>query len=89
MSNSRLPSDTHPDIERRLLDAYRQMTPAQKMRSVKAMHRAAREAIRGEVRQRYPHASEEERALRVASRFLDAETMLRVYGWDCQGNERI
>ena len=75
-------SDTHPEAEKRLIEGYRAMTPAQKMRSLGAMYRAARRLALVDIRRRHPEASEREVRMRLAARFLEPELMRRVYGWD-------
>ena len=77
-----LSPDTHPDIERLLIEGYRKMTPAEKFRRVIEMNRFAYHLMLAEVRARYPSANQQEWDLRVASRSLPADLMLRAFGWD-------
>lgn len=76
------PSDTHPAAEKVLIEGYRRMTPADKMRSVGEMYVFARGLAFADIGRRYPHADEHERRMRLASRFLEPELMLKIYGWD-------
>ena len=75
-------SDTHPDVEKRLIEGYRAMTPAQKMRCVSGMYRTARRLALADVCRRHPHAGEREVQMRLAARFLEPDLMRRVYAWD-------
>ena len=75
-------SDTHPDIERRLIAGYRAMTPTQKLQSVWDLHRLAHDLAMADVRKRYPDAGDRECLLRVASRYLDPDLLAKATGWD-------
>lgn len=74
--------DTHPEIERLQIEAYRRMTPAERLHKVWELNRFAREMVMADVQRRYPNADERERKLRAASRWLPAELMCAAYGWD-------
>ena len=76
------PSDTDPAIEAMLVEGYRRMTPAQKLERVRALTRAVQELALADVRRRHPDADEREQALRVASRWIEPELMVRAFGWD-------
>jgi hypothetical protein len=58
--------DTSPDIERRLVESWRQMSAAQKAAMVTGLTRAAYAMTSAGVRQRHPDASPREHFLRVA-----------------------
>ena len=75
-------NDTHPKIEALLLEGYRKMSPTQKLERVRALTRAVQELALLDVHRRHPDADEREQALRVASRWLDPELMVRAFGWD-------
>lgn len=77
-----LPNDTHPKIEAILIEGYRKMSPAQKLERVRALSRAVQELALLDVRRRHPNADAREQALRVASRWIEPELMLRAFGWD-------
>jgi hypothetical protein len=47
-----------------------------------AMGHTVNELARADIRMRYPGATRREIELRLRSRSLDRETMLRVFGWD-------
>ena len=76
------PNDTHPKIEALLIEGYRKMSPSQKLERVRALTRAVQELALMDVRRRHPDADAREQALRVASRWLEPELMLRSFGWD-------
>ena len=75
-------SDTHPDIEKRLIEGYRKMSPGQKLRCVREMTRFGQKLALADIRRRYPEADERECQLRLASRWLDPELMRKAFGWD-------
>jgi hypothetical protein len=58
--------DTSPDIERRQVESWRQMSPARKAALVTGLTRAAWEMTAAGVRQRHPGATPREQFLRVA-----------------------
>jgi hypothetical protein len=58
--------DTSPDIERRQVESWRHMSPAQKAALVTGLTRAAWEMTAAGVRQRHPDATPREQFLRVA-----------------------
>ena len=80
--SSGTPNDTHPTIEAYLVAGYRNMSHAQKLERVRSLTRAVQELALLDVRRRYPDADERELALRVASRWLDPQLMVRAFGWD-------
>ena len=76
--------DTSPTAEAYLVEGYRRMSPREKMARVRALNMAVLALAETDVRRRYPRADQREIDLRVASRWLDAETMRRVFGWDVE-----
>ena len=58
--------DTSQDVERRQVESWRQMSPAQKAALVTGLTRAAWEMTSAGVRQRHPGATPREHFLRVA-----------------------
>lgn len=74
--------DTTPDAERIQLEAWRRMTPAQKLRVVSELVRASEELARAGIRARHPDADDREVELRLAALRLDRSTMIRLFGWD-------
>jgi len=75
-------SDTSPEAEKVLIELYRRMPAWQKLRQVSELTRAVQELALCDIRRRHPQADEREQKLRLASRWLRAETMRKVYGWD-------
>ena len=75
-------SDTSPEVERVLVELYRRMPNWQKLRQVSELTRAVQELALCDIRRRHPHTDEREQRLRLASRWLSAETMRKVFGWD-------
>ena len=65
-----------------MVEAYRRMTPAQKLRRVHELTRATRQLARARLREEHPVASERELTLRIAALRLDRTTMIRAFGWD-------
>lgn len=80
--NAGLPNDTHPKIEAMLIEGYRKMSPMQKLERVCALTRAVQELALLDIRRRHPNADPREQALRVASRWIEPELMVRAFGWD-------
>lgn len=63
---SPLAADTPLDIERRQIEAWRRMTPAEKAACITGLAQAAHAMTWAGVRHRHPHASPREQFLRVA-----------------------
>lgn len=74
--------DTHPVIEKLVVDGYRKMTPARKLAIVNDLTITVQKLALADIRRRHPLADEREQKLRLASRWLDPGTMRRVFGWD-------
>lgn len=74
-----LSADTSPEIERRQVERWRAMTPAEKAAIVTALTQTAYEMARAGVRHRYPHASPREQYLRLAVVTLGPELAARAY----------
>jgi len=79
-----LPNDTDPRAEAVLIAGLRAMSAAQKAELVGSLISAVQELALIDVRRRHPSAGPREQALRVASRWLDAESMRRAFGWDIE-----
>ncbi len=83
MDGSRTQSaDTSREAENILIEAYRRMPPWEKAARVSALTRSCLELARAGIRLRHPEAGEPEIRLRLASLWLDRETMIAVFGWD-------
>ena len=75
-------SDTDPEIMERLVDAYRRITPQQKLRRVSDMTKAVQNMALARIRRQRSGIPEREMRLRLASLWLDRSTMIRVFHWD-------
>lgn len=76
------PRDTSPEAWAILENAYRRMTPRERIeRSVSLTILAHRMAL-AEIRRRYPDEDERTHRLRLAARYIDPETMRKAFGWD-------
>jgi len=74
--------DTSPKVERFLIEAYRKMTPIEKINRVMQMSQACSDLARAGILSRYPNANEQEVRLRLAALRLDRKTMINAFGWD-------
>lgn len=77
-----LTNDTNPKIEALLIEGYRRMSPSQKLERVRALNHAVQELALADVRRRHPSADAREQGLRLASRWIGPDLMLRAFGWD-------
>ena len=75
-------NDTDPLVEALLVEGYRRMSPSEKLERVRALTRAVQELALLDIRRRHPDADERELALRLASRWIEPELMVRAFGWD-------
>lgn len=75
-------SDVRREIEAVVVEGWRRMTPSDKVRQVRQLTRMARRFSTAGIRARHPGASDEEVRLRLASFWLDRETMIRLFDWD-------
>ena len=77
-----LSRDTHVDAERRVIEGFRQMPGEQRLARVWALRDAALSLARARILERYGELLEREVRLRLASLWLDRDTMRRVFDWD-------
>jgi hypothetical protein len=75
-------SDTSFEAEQILIEGYRKMSIAEKMRRIAALNRAGYALSLAGIRARHPNTSDREILLRLAALRLDRETMVRIWGWD-------
>jgi hypothetical protein len=80
------PNDTNPRIEAILVAGYRAMSASQKLTRVTALTRAVQELALLDIRRRHPGADQRELALRLASRWIDADLMKRAFDWDVKSS---
>ncbi len=73
-----LAADTTADIEQRQVEAWRRLTPAERLRLDSDTTRAVLDLSLAGVRRRYPQASEPECFLRLAAIRLGADTTRRL-----------
>ena len=75
--------DTPPEIEERILEGYRRMTPREKFERILELNRSVEEMAAARIRKQYgPDLPERELRLRLAALRLDRETMIEVFDWD-------
>lgn len=74
-----LSADTTPDVERRQIDAWRKLSPVERMRLVADTTRAVMTLALAGIRLRRPHASDRECFLRLAAIRLGADTTQQLY----------
>jgi hypothetical protein len=79
VTETRLSLDTSPDIERRQIEAWQQMSAAEKAAMVTGLTRAAFAMTAAGVRQRHPTASPRELFLRIAVIVLGPEMARLAY----------
>ena len=75
-------SDTDPKALEVFLDLLRKMPPEEKLTLVLASIRMLDEFVEAGLRRDYPQAGDHEIKMRLASRRLDRDTMIRAFGWD-------
>jgi hypothetical protein len=75
------PRDTSDDILRRMHEAWRVRTPAQRVERAASLTILAHSVALAELRRRHPDENERTLRLRLAARWIDAETMRAAFGW--------
>lgn len=85
---TRLWTDTHPDAERVLVEGYRRMSAAAKLKRVVALTQGVQQMALARLRAEYPEATERELQLRLAALWLDDELMRRAFDWDPEARGR-
>jgi hypothetical protein len=75
-------NDTSPKIEAFLIEGYRRMPPKEKLQRVDEMTKAIQQMALARIRQQYGDIPEREQQLRLASLWLDRETMIKAFDWD-------
>lgn len=82
MPTSDFYSDTDPKVLEIWIDGFRKMAPEQRVKMAMDQSRFAFGMAEANVRQQYPEADDREVKLRVASRYLDADLMIRAFAWN-------
>lgn len=75
-------SDTPRHIQEILTAGYRRMSPQKKLKRVSELTKAVQQLALARIRRQYGKLSEREQRLRLASLWLDRETMIKVFNWD-------
>ena len=75
-------NDTHTVIEKIVIEGYRKMTSWEKMKRVSELNKAVQQLALSRIRKQYGDIPEHEQKLRLASLWLDRDTMIRVFDWD-------
>ncbi|MBN1946664.1 MAG: hypothetical protein JW797_13400 [Bradymonadales bacterium] len=58
------------------------MSPQQKLERVRALNHAVQQLALADICLRHPDSTPREQALRLASRWIEPELMMRAFGWD-------
>ena len=74
--------DTHPEIERIIVEAARKMTFGERFRKMEQLTWAAEQLALADITARYPLADEYEIRMRLASRRIPPDLMRKAFGWD-------
>ncbi len=74
--------DTSLAAEHFLIEQLRKMPAWEKARQAAELTRTCQMLALSGIRRRYPAASDKECELRLASLWLDRETMVKVFNWD-------
>lgn len=74
--------DTSPEIEKIIIEGYRKMSAAQKLKIMQDLIRSAQLLALSDIKRRYPDAVKRELQLRLASRWIEPELMRQAFGWD-------
>lgn len=76
------PFDTCREADELLIQGYRAMEPRKKLAQAEAMSNTVLRLAAARIRKRHAGISEREFRLRLASLWLDRDTMIRAFGWD-------
>jgi hypothetical protein len=74
-----LSADTTADIEQRQIDAWRRLSPSEKLQIVSGTSRAAMNLALAGIHRRHPEASERECFLRLAAILIGVGAVRRIY----------
>lgn len=74
--------DTPPHIQKMVIEGYRNMSPRQKLKRVDELTKAVQQLALSRISKKYGTLSEREQQLRLASLWLDRQTMIKVFQWD-------
>lgn len=74
--------DASSEIEARMIEGCRRMSPGEEAQCVCDLNRFAHGLATADMRRRHPQADERKCLMRAASRYLDAELMTKAVGRD-------
>ena len=74
--------DTPARIQDITIEGYRRMSPQEKLRRVSELTKAVQQLALARIKKQYGDISEHEQRLRLASLWLDRNTMVRGFQWD-------
>jgi hypothetical protein len=75
--------DTPAEVEQRLVEEYRRMSPGQRLMMAMEMNRAVQQMAAARIYAQYgPDLPERELRLRLAALWIDRDTMMQAFGWD-------
>jgi hypothetical protein len=80
----RLFEDTTPEAEQVLIEGYRRMSAARKLQCIDELNHFAAEMQMAEIRRQHPDADGHELRMRLASRWIEPDLMLKAFGWDVE-----
>jgi len=73
---------TDRNIDGMMISGYRAMEPRKKLAQVSAMSQTVLRLAAARIRKQHDGISDRELLLRLASLWLDRDTMVRAFGWD-------
>lgn len=82
LSRSNRLTDTSPEAHQRMVEHWRKATPEEKLAAVGRLNKAILELAQARQDAKYPYATPQERKLRLASLWIDRDTMIRLFDWD-------
>lgn len=77
-----LSQDTTPHIQRKHYELMRTLSPERKLAMAFALTDATRQLVLGDLRHKFPEASEEEIRRRFIARVLPRQDVIRAFGFD-------
>jgi hypothetical protein len=77
-----LSPDTSPEVERIMIEGYRQMSAGRKLQIMQDLINSANLLALGDIKRTHPEADWREIMLRLASRRIEPELMRKAFGWD-------
>jgi len=75
-------TDTEPKIQKVLIEGYRKMSPQQKMLRVSELTKSIQQLALARVQKQHRDSTEREQRLRLASLWLDHQTIVEVFDWN-------